>query len=315
LNFTSESEYWSPMNKPEMEKADAARNSVLAATFLTALKIVVGVASGSLGILAEAAHSGLDLIAALVTLFAVRASAKPPDRQHLYGHGKIENLSALFECVLLLMTCAWIVREACHRLAHPKPVEASIWAFLVIVISIVVDVSRSRMLARVAAKHKSQALEADALHFSTDIWSSAVVLAGLFGVRLAAWFPQLTFLNKTDSVAALAVAGIVIWVCGRMGWNTTQELLDTAPADLADKVKRIAEGVDNVKGCHAVRVRSAGAEVFIDAHVVLEGEISLTQAHTLTDLVEESIRKEIPGADVTVHAEPVEPPPQIKPAP
>ena len=301
------------MKNPEQEKKGAALNSVLAAVFLTGLKVVVGISSGSLGILAEAAHSGLDLVAALVTYFAVSVSSKPADAQHPYGHGKIENLSALFEAILLLATCAWIIREAVHRLAAGKvDVDASIWAFGVMAISIVVDISRSRMLLRMANKHKSQALEADALHFSTDIWSSVVVLIGLVGVKLAESFSGLGFLAKADSIAALAVAVIVIWVSGRLGFRTIDELIDSAPEDLIGKIKQIAESVENVKGCHAVRVRCSGPKTFIDAHIELEGSLSLSAAHHLTDLVEEAIRKEIADADITVHAEPIEQPPPSK---
>ena len=302
------------MNIAEQEKKSAAMKSVMAAIFLTSMKVVVGLLSGSLGVLAEAAHSGLDLAAAVVTYYAVRISSKPADRQHQYGHGKFENLSALFESLLLLATCVWIIKEAIHRLLNPKPVEASIWAFSVIIISIAVDVSRSRMLMAIAKKHKSQALEADALHFSTDIWSSCVVLIGLVGVKVASLSPGLSFLNNADSIAALAVAGIVVWVCGKLGLRTINELLDTAPQEMADQVKSIAESVENVKDCHAVRVRCSGPEVFIDAHVLLEGNQSLIEAHRLTDLVEEAIRKEIPGADITVHAEPLETPPNPPPS-
>jgi cation diffusion facilitator family transporter len=155
------------------EKNIAALSSVGAAVFLTGLKIVVGLLSGSLGILAEAAHSTLDFAAAIITFFAVRAASKPADREHTYGHGKVENLSALVETLLLLGTCGWIIYQSVTRLASGQViVKASIWTFAVMFVSIVVDVSRSRMLYRIAAKHRSQALEADALHFSTDIWSS-----------------------------------------------------------------------------------------------------------------------------------------------
>ncbi|MCX6923783.1 MAG: cation diffusion facilitator family transporter, partial [Verrucomicrobia bacterium] len=241
------------------EKNSAALNSVLAAFLLTGLKVVVGLLSGSMGILAEAAHSGLDLAAAIVTCIAVRAASKPPDQDHAYGHGKVENLSALLETLLLLATCAWIVRESVIRLtSHHVQVDASIWAFAVMGISIVVDFSRSRMLYRVAAKHRSQALEADALHFSTDIWSSAVVIVGLLGVRLAGWFPGLGFLLQADAVAALIVAGIVVVVSGRLGVRTIQALLDSSPPGMDQKIKSAVMAMDGVFDCHAVRVRHSG---------------------------------------------------------
>src|SRR5215471_7075413 len=161
------------------EKSRAAASSVAGAVGLTALKLLVGFATGSLGILAEAAHSGLDLVAAAMTLVAVRISGRPADRSHLYGHGKVENLSALVETLLLLGTCAWIAWEASRRLLyHRVEVQVTAWSFAVMFTSIVVDFSRSRVLSRAAEKYKSQALEADALHFKTDIWSSAVVILG-----------------------------------------------------------------------------------------------------------------------------------------
>ncbi|MFN2227301.1 MAG: cation diffusion facilitator family transporter, partial [Anaerolineae bacterium] len=196
------------------EKRAAALSSVVAAIFLTALKLVVGLMTGSLGILAEAAHSGLDLVAALVTFFAVRIADRPPDEHYRYGYGKVENLSALIETLLLLITCVWIIYEAIQRLFFkPVAIEASLWAFGVMAVSIVVDISRSRILYRAARKHNSQALEADALHFSTDIWSSSVVIGGLGLVWLSGRLgPEWAWLAQGDAVAALVVAAIVVYV-------------------------------------------------------------------------------------------------------
>ena len=203
--------------------------------------------TGSLGILAEAAHSALDLVAALMTLFAVRVSGKPADEQHLYGHGKIENLSALFETLLLLATCVWIIYEAIDRLFyHPVKVEASIWAFIVMATSIIIDVTRSRILYKAARKYNSQALEADALHFSTDIWSSSVVILGLILLKLSELFPKLAWLDKADAIAALGVALIVIYVSIQLGYRTIMGLLDTAPKGSVEKVKAIAESIPGV---------------------------------------------------------------------
>src|SRR5512139_4165280 len=208
----------------ENEKRQAALSSVLAAIFLTTFKIIVGLATGSLGILAEAAHSALDLVAALVTFFAVRFSDRPPDEEHPYGHGKIENLSALIETVLLLITSAWIIYEAINRLFFEDvAVDASFWAFLVMGVSIFVDYNRSRLLQRAAQKYNSQALEADALHFSTDIWSSSVVIAGLALVRLSSWL-RVDWLAKADAVAAMGVAGIVVYVSLQLGRKTVSDL-------------------------------------------------------------------------------------------
>jgi cation diffusion facilitator family transporter len=287
------------------EKNSAALNSVLAAFLLTSLKVVVGMLSGSLGILAEAAHSGLDLAAAIVTCFAVRAASKPADRDHAYGHGKVENLSALLEALLLLGTCAWIIRESVLRLtSRHVQVDASLWAFAVMGISMAVDFSRSRMLYRVALKHRSQALEADALHFSTDIWSSAVVIIGLLGVKLAGWYPALGFLLKADAMAALLVAGIVVLVSGRLGVRTVQGLLDTSPPGVDEKIESTVAAMDGVLDCHAVRVRHSGPYYFVDLHILVDGEQSLRSAHELTERVEQAVEAILPGADVTVHPEP-----------
>ena len=287
------------------EKNAAALNSVGAAALLTGLKIVVGLLSGSLGILAEAAHSGLDLVAAVVTLVAVRVAGKPPDQSHPYGHGKVENLSALVETLLLLATCGWIIYESIRRLISGQAhVDASFWAFAVMGISIVVDISRSRMLARVAAKHRSQALEADALHFSTDVWSSAVVVVGLVGVKLADYFPGLDFLHRADAVAALVVGGIVVIVSGRLGWRPIEALLDTSPAGAAETIKAKVEKVEKVLDCHAIRVRHSGPHYFVDLHITLDGEQPLHAAHALTEEVERVVGEVLPGADVTVHPEP-----------
>jgi len=290
------------------EKNAAALNSVLAAFFLTSLKVVVGLWSGSLGILAEAAHSGLDFVAAIATLVAVRAASKPPDPGHTYGHGKVENLSAMLETLLLLATCGWIISESIQRLVSKHVVvQASVWTFAIMVISIVVDVSRSRMLARVAVKHRSQALEADALHFSTDVWSSAVVILGLIGVKLAQAFPALDWLQSADAVAALVVAGIVMLVSGRLGLRTVEALVDATPAGAAEKIKAQVEAMDEVFDCHAVRVRHAGPYFFVDLHVTLDGDLPLHTAHDLTEKVERIVREILPDADVTVHPEPLPP--------
>ena len=290
----------------DQEKGAAALNSVVAALVLTALKIVVGVLTGSLGILAEAAHSALDLVAAFVTWIAVRVSSKPADEDHAYGHGKVEHLSALVETLLLLATCAWIISEAVARLTahHVVHVEASRWAFLVLGISMAVDISRSRMLRRAAEKHRSQALEADALHFSTDVWSSAVVIAGLIGVKLADWFPALASVRKADAVAALAVAVLVIVVSVRVGLRTSHGLLDSAPTGAAARIKTAVEAIENVVDCHAIRVRESGPNYFVDLHLTLDGAQTLQQAHELTERAEEAVRTVLPDADVTVHPEP-----------
>ena len=291
--------------KDDRGKESAALSSLIAAIGLTAFKIVVGVATGSLGILAEAAHSGLDLVAAAMTFFAVRISGRPADSTHHYGHGKVENLSALAETGLLLLTCGWIVWEALHRLLSRKAeIEVTWWAFAVMVTSIVIDVSRSRVLARAAKEYNSQALEADALHFQTDVWSSAVVIFGLLCVKVGQGYPALDALRSADAVAALGVSGLVVWVSWSLGRRTVDALLDSAPAGLEERISAAVSVVPGVMNCHNIRVRYSGPVLFVDLHVLVDGQQTLQQAHELTETIEGVIQGIVPGADVTVHPEP-----------
>ncbi len=291
------------------EKKRAAASSVVAALGLTGMKLAVGLLSGSLGILAEAAHSGLDLVAAVVTLVAVSVSDRPADESHPYGHGKIENFSALIETALLFLTCAWIIYEAVRRIFfRDVHVEPSLWAFLVVIVSIAVDISRSRMLMRAAKKHDSQALEADALHFSTDIWSSAVVLGGLAlvlaGQKLLPG--RAAFLNRADAVAALGVAFIVLFVSYRLGKRTIDVLLDSAPDGLKEKIVAAADEVEGVINPGQVRMRRSGARIFIDMTIEVDRNLSFERTHAIAEGVEAKIQVLVPGADVVIHTDPRE---------
>lgn len=285
------------------EKRTVALTSVAVAVVLTGGKLVVGLLTGSLGILSEALHSALDLVAAVITFFAVKASARPADEQHVYGHGKVENLSALFETALLLVTCVWILVEAVERLVgKPHDVDASWAAFAVMTVSIVVDVSRSRALARVAKKYRSQALEADALHFSTDVWSSAVVLGGLLLVRISDLVGA-PWLQMADALAALGVAGIVVWISLKLGRRSIGDLLDEAPRGLTERIAQSCD-VDGVVEVLQTRVRQAGPQTFVDLTVRVAEGMSLHDGHDLAHRVEHEVLSVAPGADVVVHVEP-----------
>jgi cation diffusion facilitator family transporter len=291
------------------EKRGAAMSSLLAAVFLTAMKLAVGLATNSLGILSEAAHSGLDLVAAAVTYFAVRYSAVPADPRHPYGHGKLENLSALVETLLLLLTCVYIVREAVHRLFTPEAVEVTWWSFGVMAVSIAIDISRSRMLRRMAEKHKSQALEADALHFSTDIWSSAVVILGLGCVwaaqMLPAGSPLRGLLERADAVAALGVSAIVVWVSVRLGREAIDVLLDGGSQDTVDEIRAAVEDIQGVRGVGQVRARLSGPSAFVDLTLDISRQASFEEAHKIGARAEDAVKDILPGADVVVHLTPV----------
>jgi len=283
------------------EKRSVAFLSVLAAVFLTGMKLAVGLLTNSLGILSEAAHSGLDLVAALMTLFAVRISDKPADETHHYGHGKFEGFSAFIEVILLMVTCGYIIYEAVERIVGKSAhVEVNLAAFGVMAISIAVDISRSRSLSRVAKKYKSQALEADALHFSSDIWSSTVVIAGLvaykfFGLVLA------------DSIAALAVAVLVIVVSIRLGIRTVNVLLDKAPPGMRQSIEEAVAQLPGAERLESLRIRTSGVKTFVDMRLTLTRDLSFTEAHRIASLAEKKISHIIPGADVIVHADPAAP--------
>ena len=298
-----------PKLSAEKEKRAAAGSSVIAAVFLTVLKLIVGLGTGSLGILAEAAHSLLDLVAAVITYLAVRVSGKPADYEHPYGHGKVENFSALIETGLLFATCAWIVYESVRRIFFASvEVNPSVWAFLVMAVSIGVDVSRSRILYRAARKHRSQALEADALHFSTDIWSSSVVIVGLVLVWLGRnVFPAAAHvLHRADALAALGVAGIVFFVSYRLGRRTMDVLLDRAPDGIPQRLREAAAEVEGVLRVGQVRVRRSGPTFFVDMTVDVDRNLSFERTHAIAEDVEAHVQSIAPGADVVVHTDPRE---------
>ena len=277
-------------------KQRVAFSSVMAAVFLIFLKLYVGIITNSLGILSEALHSSLDFVAALITMLAVVSSSKPADSDHHFGHGKSENLSAMVETVLLLATCIWIFLEAFNRMfiSH-QFVEANVFAFATMAISIVIDVSRSRVLYRAARKYKSQALEADALHFSSDILSSSVVIAGLVFVSFG--------LPLGDPLSAIGVGILVMITSLRLGKRTLDYLMDKAPAGMTDVVKKSVEGVEGVK-IERVRIRSAGSGHFVDLKISLDRSMSLESSRDIVSEVEAKVREVFADVDIAVQVEP-----------
>ena len=281
------------------EKRRAALASVLAGVGLTVMKLAAGLATGSLGILAEAAHSGLDTVAAALTLFAVKTSWRPPDAEHHYGHGKVENLTALAEAALLVVTSFWIIQEALGRMIHSDvEVEPNLWAFLVIGVSIAVDIVRARDLRDVARRSKSQALEADALHFSTDIASSGVVLLGLVGVLVARRY-DIPGLGLADSVAAMLVAVIVLILCWRLGRRSIDALMDRAPQGMMDQVRLVLAGIGGVSGEPRIRLRQAGDRIFADIELGMAAGLPLAEGERVAELAREKIR-EVLGRNASV---------------
>jgi cation diffusion facilitator family transporter len=279
-------------------KERVAFTSILASGGLTIAKAIVGVFSGSLALLSEAAHSALDFGATVMTWYAVRVSGKPADDEHHYGHGKVESVTALIATGLLFALSAAVIWEAVKRLVFHEghAVEATFWAFTVIVASILVDFFRARLLYRTAKETTSHALEADALHFDADMWSSTAVLFGLIGVALG--YPW------ADSVAALVVAAVILIAGWRLGRRTVETLTDTAPDGASSRIAEIARNVGGVVAVERVRVRSVGPSLFADLQVSVSRTLPLDSVVTIKEQISEAISRELPEAEVNVVAEP-----------
>jgi cation diffusion facilitator family transporter len=279
-------------------KQKVALSSVAASAGLTLAKAVVGFTTGSLAILSEAAHSLLDLAATVMTYFAVRVSGKPADEEHQYGHGKVESVTALAETALLFLLSGIVIWEALQRLigGHGHAVEATFWAFAVIAASILVDFFRARVLYRVAAETSSEALEADALHFGSDMWSSLAVLVGLGAVALG--YPW------ADSAAAVVVAVFICIAGWRLGRRTIDSLTDTAPPGAADKIRAIAARIPGIVALERVRVRPAGDVLFVDLVVAVSRTLPLDRVAAIKEQITNAVRGEFPKAELTVNTEP-----------
>src|SRR5580704_7432688 len=279
-------------------KQKVALSSIAASAGLTVAKGIVGLSTGSLAILSEAAHSLIDLAATIMTYFAVRVSDKPADEEHHYGHGKVESVSALAETALLFLLSGVVIWEALARLSEGSGhlVEATPWSFAVIGGSIVVDFFRARLLYRVAEETSSEALEADALHFGSDMWSSIAVLIGLGAVALGyVW---------ADAAAAVIVALFICIAGWRLGRRTIETLTDTAPAGAAAKITAIVGRVPSVVAVERVRVRQAGGVQFVDLSVGVSRTLALDRVAALKARVEAAVRAVYPKAELSITTEP-----------
>jgi len=288
------------------EKRAAAVGSLIVALLMAALKLAAGLLTGSLALLSEAAHSGLDLIASAITLFSVEASIRPPDENHNYGHGKIESLSAFMEVFLMLASCAWIIYVALGRiLHHPVPLELSPWTFGVPLLALIVDSLRSRSLLRIAHRYGSPALEADGIHFRTDIWSSLAVLAGL----IATWAGtrwHIASLEFADPVAALIVSAIILFACWRLARQTIDALLDAIPRQTQRDLVRALRNIDGVHDVERVRVRRAGSDYFVDLTLGLDRTLTFQRSEQIVVSATEAVKHLLPAADVVIHTIPRE---------
>jgi cation diffusion facilitator family transporter len=299
------------------DKHSAALASVFAAAGITLLKLITGILTGSLGMLSEAAHSGIDLVAAILTVLSVRVSDRPADADHNYGHGKIESLSAFVETGLMLASCIWIVYEALRRMIFREhlTLPVSIWPFLVLLLSIAVDYTRSRNLSRVARQYQSEALAADAVHFGTDIWSSSAVLLGLAATAIGEHW-HLPFLELADPIAALVVSLIILRVCWRLAHQTIDILLDALPRSLPGESggqtrTEVREGlirdlaaIDGVLTVDRVRTRRSGSSYFADLTLGMPRNLTFQRSEQITLAATAAVQRVLPGADVVVHSVP-----------
>jgi cation diffusion facilitator family transporter len=276
----------------------AALTSVAAAATLLVLKLVVGLTSHSLGLVSEAAHSGVDLVAALLTFFAVRVAARPADVSHQFGHGKAEHLSALAEAAFLAAASVVISVRAIERLAgsNAATVHAAWYVFVVVGIVILVDASRTGVSLRVSRTSGSAALAANALHFGSDLAGSFAVLAGLLLAR--AGHP------KADAVAALFVAVLVLLAAFRLIRSNVDVLMDRAPAAAEAAARRAIDAVVPAVDLRRLRMRQAGGRQFADVVIGVEAGAVVGQGHAAADAVEHAIGQALPGSDVVVHVEP-----------
>ncbi len=285
------------------EKKLAAGASVFSALALVGMKAFLSLATGSLGVLSEALHSTLDLVAAVITYISVQMAGLPPDESHPYGHEKIETFSAFVETLLLLATALYIIYEAIERLFfHGVSIRPSAGAVLILCLCLAVDLVRARALVRVARKYQSEALEADALHFSTDVWSTLVVIGGLLLAEAGAKY-GLSWLKYADPLAGLFVAGVIVWIGSRLGQRTLEGLLDAAPRGLQKRIAESVGGLEGVLAVERVRVRRAGNHHFVDITISVSRTAAFEQVHAVSDAVERRITEIVP-ADVMVHMEP-----------
>jgi len=286
------------------EKRRVARNSMTAAAAMTLGKMAAGLLSGSLGVLSDAAHSGLDLVGSALTYFSVRVSDKPADEDHTYGHGKFENLSSFGEAGLMALSSAWIVWEAVQRIFfHPVELRNSAWPALVLAGSIGVDAWRSRRLGSVARKTGSPALATDALHFASDIWASLAVLAGLGATWAGSRF-EIPWLRSADPAAAIIVSLLILRMTFRLGHEAVDALMDEIPAGTSRKLVREVERVQGVLAVEQARVRKAGGSHFADLTLALPRSSTFEHAGELVQAATAAVQRVLPGADVVIRTVP-----------
>ncbi len=281
--------------------------SVLSNVSLVTLKIIVGLLIGSVSVISEAIHSGVDLLAAVIALFAVKTASKPSDEDHPFGHGKYENISGAIEALLIFLAAAWIIYEAVHKLLHPAPLDAPFWGIMVMMFSAGMNQFVSSLLFKVGKETDSIALQADAWHLRTDVYTSLGVMTGLslifLGDRL---FPGHA-LEWIDPIAAIAVALLILHAAFKLTLQSVKDLLDVnLPEEEAWTRQFLKQQSSPVKGFHHLRTRKGGATRFMEFHLVVEPQMSVLESHRRGDQIVAKIKERFPGCKVIVHIEPCE---------
>jgi len=294
---------------PQNRKVAVAWLSVASNTSLVVFKVVVGLLIGSVSVISEAIHSGVDLVAAAIALFAVKTSSKPADERHPFGHGKFENLSGTVEAVLIFFAAGWIVYEAVKKLIRPQEIDIQpSLGVAVMAMSAGVNWIVSRMLFRVGKETDSIALQADGWHLRTDVWTSIGVMVGLGLIWLGdRFFPQLgSTLHLIDPIAAIMVAALIVKAAGQLTLKSARDLMDEIlPPEEEARIKQtLTTFVPMVRGFHRMRTRKAGATRFIEFHIFVDGKMSVEESHRLSHQIAQRIQDQFPGSSVTVHVEP-----------
>ena len=283
-------------------KVRTARLSIYSNSSLIALKVVAGIATGSVSVLAEAAHSGSDLVAAFIAYFSVRKADEPPDESHPFGHGKIENLSGLAEALLIFGAAAYIVYESIRKIhdifGHGATVERTYWAIGVMGISAIVNIIVSRRLSAVARETESMALEADAQHLSVDVYTSGAVVVGLTVAELSkVWL--------LDPILALLVAGLICGAAYRLSADAVTFLVDTGlPPGELEQLREVLLHDPRVRSYHNLKTRRGGSHRYAEVHVLLADDLSFVEAHQFTEDLEDRLRATLPRLHVIIHSEP-----------
>lgn len=281
-----------------MKKTQVVVLSIISNSFLIIFKIVAGVAMGSVAVISEAIHSGIDLLAAIVAFIAVRKADEPADDDHPFGHGKFENISGFFEALLIFLAAGLIITEAVKKLLHPLEVENLGWGIGVMALSGIVNFFVSRVLSGSAKKHGSIAIEADAMHLWVDVFTSVGVMIGLVFIRITHW-------EILDPVIAILVAGLILKASFDLTLKSIGDLADhQLPDDELRLIRTIIESYPEVQDYHKLRTRKSGGRREIDIHVQVEKETTVENAHTVCFKIENALKEALPGAYVTIHVEP-----------